>query len=309
MDSETFYHSSFFPTNYSSRSTTDEYLVKELLDFSLNKISGIYTCSTDEMLFEMTEGNIIALAELEFKGPQLVYKVFFNHFTEYSLSYYCSVHIYHQDRQASIKIPCFRSYNPVGVTEYLTYSQFMFILKITAAATKAAISGALEKDLVYLKNSISPLQSYISNKIIIDYMFVQIKTACYKKISPPSFPEYIFAQVIKNSCILKDDTKDYLESYLMYLKGEISEIKIPVEYYKSITKTDRKLPWDLKVKYLEIETKRIKKVRLLKLLPNVIESMSYIETGTNYNDMNKEIKKISTEFMQSVEDFSKCIIT
>lgn len=308
MDFDTFCQSSALQSERSSKSTTDYHQVQELLDFSINKVSGVYNCSPEKMLFEMVEGNIISRAQLLFTSPHLNYKLVLGTFAEFSLSYYCCVYIYHPDHQTIIKVPSYRGYNPTGLIEYMTYPQFVFILKITAAMIKAAISGAAESEFRYLKSCISPLQSYQINKPLVDYMFIQVKTACYRKIMPPSLPEYICAQVIKSSLSLREDSKEYLESFLAFSKGETFEVKLPVEYYSTLLKSEKKLPWELRVAYTELESKALKNGRILKLLPQIVENFAYVETGSNYLEMNEEISKLFADFEGTVEKFNECIV-
>ena len=294
------------PSDRSSKSTTDYQQVQTLLDFTINKVSDLYKCTPEKMQFEMIEGNVMARAQLVFTKQHLNYKVVMGTFTEFSLSYYCCIHIYHFDRQTTIKIPAHRSYNPSGLIEYVTYSQFIFTLKIAAAMVKAALSGAAESEISYLKNCIVPLQSYESSKSLVDYMYIQVKTACYRKIMPPSFPEYIFAQVIRGTFHLREDSKEYLESYLSFSKGQITDIKIPIEYFSSVLKNEKRLSWELKGKYSEMESKATTAGRMLKYLPEIVEDIVYIDIGTNYKEMNAEIYKLFNEFDQSVEQFDKC---
>ena len=310
MDFDAFYLSSYYTSDRSSKSTTDQYQIQELLDFSLNKISGVYKCTPEKMLFEMIEGNIIARAQLQFSHPPLNYKVTMSSFSELSLSYFCCIYIYHQnDNQTTIKIPAFRSYNPAGVIPFVTHSQFLFTLKLTSALVKAAISGVPESELLYLKNCILQFHSYKSNKLMIDYMYIQVKVACYRKASPPTYPEYICAQIMKGTHLPREDTKEYLEGYLQFIKGETNETKLPLEYYSSILRIEKKLSWDLKVAYTELEVKATKNTRMLRLLPLIVDSLAYIETGTNYQEMKTEIDKLYQEFNDSVENIkNECIL-
>lgn len=307
MDLETFYQSSQFPSDR-SRSTSDNIQIQELLDFSLNKIHGVYKCTQEKMLFEMTEKNYIARTQLFFLNPHLNFKVIMMPFQEFSLSYYCSVNICHPNLQSNIKIPALRSYNPTGALEYVSHSQFVFLLRITSAAIKAAISGADESELGYLKNCITSLPSYGANNVMVDYMFIQVKTACFRKIIPPTFPEYIFAQAMKCSYLPREDAKEYLEIYLMFVKGEATETKLPIEYYSSILRTDKRISWDMKVKFTEIESKATKSGRLLKFIPLLLEDLDYSEVGIRYEELYDEINKLGMEFEASVEKFNECIL-
>ena len=69
---------------------------------------------------------------------------------------------------------------------------------------------------------------------------------------------------------------------MQFIIGEINEIKIPPEYYVSILCTEKKIPWDQKVVYSELECKIMKSNRMLKLLPLIVENLVHVETGTNY---------------------------
>lgn len=307
-DIETFCQSTSVNQTERSSKSTDQTQVKELLDFSLNIIPGLYRCTADEMFFEIIEGNTISRAYLSFNNPTLSYKIISSPFSEYSLNYYCSIHIFHQDCQTIIKIPAHRSYNPTGTVEYVTHSQFIFGLKIAAALVKAAISGASESELSYLKNCIVPLQSYSDNKIMIYYMFIQVKAACYRKIIPPSFPEYLSIQIMKGTIVLREDAKEYLENYLMFSKGEAFETKLPSQYYSGILKNDKRLSWESRIKYVELENKANKPGRVLRLLPQMAENMQYTEIGMDYKDMNKEISKLVNDFESSIEKLYECNI-
>lgn len=310
MDLETFYQSSHFHSDHysKSKSTSDNFQAQELMDLTLNKIPGVYKCTAEKMLFEMTEKNYIARTQLFFVNPQLNFKVTTSPFQEFSLSYYCCISIFHADLQTTIKVPALRSYNPTGPLEYISHSQYLFILKITSAIVKAAVSGASEIDLNYIKNCISIFPSYVSNNIMLNYMFVQVKTACYRKITPPTYPEYIFAQIMKSSYIPREDTKEYLEVYLMFIKGEVTETKLPIEYFSSILRSDKKISWDLKVKFSEHESKGTKNGRILKLMPLLLEDFEYTEIGIGIDELNNEIGKLAMEFEESVEKFNECIL-
>ncbi|OMJ75661.1 hypothetical protein SteCoe_25151 [Stentor coeruleus] len=308
MDLETYYQSSQFHSDRYSKSTSDNLQAQELMNLTLNKIPGVYKCTSEKMQFEMTEKNYIAKAQLFFVNPQLNFKVITTSFQEFSLSYYCCINIFHTDFQTTIKVPGLRSYNPTGPLEYISHSQYIFLLKITSAIIKAAVSGASEAELFYLKNCISIFPSYTSNNIILDYMFIQVKTACYRKITPPTYPEYIFAQIMKGSYIPREDTKEYLEVYLMFIKGEVKETKLPIEYFSSILRSDKKISWDLKVKFSELESKGIKNGRMLRLIPLLLEDLEYIEIGCPIDGLYNEIGKLAMEFEESVEGFNECIL-
>ena len=216
------------PSDHSSKSTVDYQQVQSLLDFTINKASDIYRYTPEKMEFEMIEGNMMARAQVLFMKLQLNYKIVMGTFNEFSLSYYCCINICYFDRETAIKIQAYRSYNPYGLIEYVIYSLFIFKLKIAAAMVKAALSGAEESETYYLKNCIAPLHSYETSKSLVDYMYIQVKIACYRKIMAPSFPEYISAQVIKGTFHLREDSKEYLESYLAFSKGQITDIKVPM---------------------------------------------------------------------------------
>ena len=74
-DIETFCQSTSVNQTERSSKSTDQTQVKELLDFSLNIIPGLYRCTADEMFFEIIEGNTISRAYLSFNNPTLSYKI------------------------------------------------------------------------------------------------------------------------------------------------------------------------------------------------------------------------------------------
>jgi hypothetical protein len=307
MDLETLCQSNSSLADRSSKSTAVQQL-QDLLDFSLSHIPGVYKCTPDQMRFEITEGNYIARAQLALLHPHLSSRVSFQAFSEFSISYYCSVDICYSDLRAAIKIPCFRSYNPTGTTEYLSYPQFIFIIKLASALIKAAISGAAEAEIELIRTAIKKLPSYSSNQLMADYIFLQVKAACYRKISPPSLPEFIIAQALKGNCQLRDDTKEYLESYLMYIKGEISETIVPVEYYTAVIRSEKKMPWEAKSKFAEMESKAVRSGRQLKCLPRIMLDMEYVEVGEDYTNLQMEINKSTSEFEASIERFNECVL-
>lgn len=307
MDLDTFCQSSVFLSDRLSMSTS-MMNIEEVFDLSLNKVHGVYKCTEEKILFEISDKNHIARAQLLFLNPILIYKVIMIPFEEFSLSYYCSINIYHENIQSIVKIPALRTYNPTGVLEFLSYQQFWFLLKITSAAIKAVVSGTSEKELSYLKNSIKNLPSYMNNNVMIDYMFVQVKTACFRKIIPPTYPEYVIAQIMKGAYFPREDTKEYLEVYLMFIKGETQEIQVPSEFYMSVLKNDKKISWEIKDKFSEKLSKSSKIGRMLKHLPWFVESFEYVEIGCKYEDLYSEIRKNGVDFEQSVGKLYECLL-
>lgn len=307
MDLETYYQSSVNPTERSSRSLSASQQLHELFDFSLNIIPGLYKCTPECLTFELVEENFIARAQISLPNPHLNYKVSLAQFQEFSISFYCSVSFTHSDCVTSVKLPSYRSYNPTGLLEYLTHAQFLFMSKFAAVLVKSALSGALAEDLKLIKNAIKPLPSYKSNKIMLDYFYVQVIQACYAKSPPPSFPEYICAQIMKGGFLPRADTKEYLEYYLMYIKGEISEVKIPAGYFSAMLKYEKNLPWDVKNRFLEEEGKSARGSKMLKNLPLLLEELDYVEVGLGYQELNEEIGKLAEEFEKSIDKFNECI--
>lgn len=307
MDLDTFCQSSVFLSDRLSKSTSMSN-IQEMFDLSLNKVHGVYKCTEEKMLFGISDKNHIARAELLFVNPNLSYKVIMIPFQEFSLSYYCSINIYHENIQSIIKIPALRTYNPTGVLEFLSYNEFWFLLKITSAAIKAVISGTSEKELGYLKNSIKTLPSYMNNNVMIDYMFIQVKTACFRKIIPPTYPEYIITQIMKGVYLPREDTKEYLEVYLMFIKGETHKTQIPYEFYMSVLKNDKKISWELKEKFTEKLSESNKNSRMLKHLPWLVESLEYVDVGCKYEDLYNEIRKNGADFEESVEKIYECLL-
>lgn len=307
MDLETQYQSSFNPTDRSCKSLSGSQQLQELFDFSLNIIPGLYKCSPESLTFELIEENFIARAQVSLINPQLHYKVSISPFQEFLISYYCSISFNHSDCVTSVKLPYYRSYNPAGSFEYLTQPSFLFLAKFSSVLVKAAISGACLEELKYLKNSIKLLPSYKANKTIIDYFYIQVIQACYLKTSPPSYPEYISAQIIKGALMPRPDTKEYLEQYLMFIKAEISEMKTPAAYFSAIVKFEKNLPWETRNKFLEEEGKASKGSKILKYLPLLLEELDYVEVGMPYQELNEEIIKLADEFEKSIDKFNECI--
>lgn len=307
MDLETYYQSTINPTEKSSRSISARQQLNELFDFSLNIIPGLYKCTPEALCFELVEENFIARAQVSLLGPHLNYKISLAPFQEIGISFYCSVSVTHLDCVTVIKLPSYRSYNPTGTLEYLTYSQFLFLVKYAAVLIKSALSGALAEDLKLIKNAVKLLPSYKSNKIMLDYFYIQVIQACYSKVCPPSLPEYIIAQIMKGGFIPRVDTKEYLEYYLMFIKGEISEIKIPSNYYSTMLKFEKNLSWDLKNRFLEEQSKSSRGSKMLKNLPLLLEELDYVEVGIAYQDLNQEIGKLAEEFEKSIDKFNECI--
>jgi hypothetical protein len=307
MDLETQYQSSFNPTDRSSKSLSSNQQLQELFDFSLNIIPGLYKCLPETLSFEICEENMIARAEVSLTNPHLHYKVSISQFQEFSISYYCTISFNHSDCVTSVKLPYFRSYNPSGNFEYLTQSNFLFLAKFASVLCKSAISGACQEDLKYLKNSIKQLPSYKNNKTMIDYFYVQVIQACYLKVSPPSFPEYICGQIMKGGLMPRPDTKEYLEQYLMFIKGEVSELKVPAAYFSALLKFEKNLSWEVKNRFIEEEGKANKTSKILKNLPLLLEELDYVEIGMPYQDLNDEIMKLADEFEKSIDRFNECI--
>jgi hypothetical protein len=308
MDLDIFSQTSIPLSDKSSKSTAGQQSLQDLFEFSLFSLPGLYQCTLHHMDFELTEHNFIARARLALTCPQMTAHTSFSSFSEYSLTYFGIITIFHQHIQAKVKIPAFRSYSPTGPSEFISLNQFMFIAKVASAAVKAVISGTSEDQLELIKNAIKPLAGYKNNPTIIDYIFLQLKVGCFRKISPPSLPEYVCAQVLKGNCVLRDDAKEYLESYLVLMRENRGETLIPTEYYSALLRSDKNLSWEVRTKFSEEERKSKKIGRILRILPMIMGNINYVDGGLAYEELRKQINQHIESFEESIDKFNDCLI-
>mmetsp|Transcript_24137 Transcript_24137/g.23893 ORF Transcript_24137/g.23893 Transcript_24137/m.23893 type:complete len:159 (+) Transcript_24137:383-859(+) len=133
-------------------------------------------------------------------------------------------------------------------------------------------------------------------------MSLQIKLTCYRKLKPPRYSEFLRLKTFTKELKLlegRDHTKEYLEKCMQFDRNLITYDKIypPNAYYKSLMKHELSLPYQLKLRYAEIETNEslVKSAEsaVLTYLPKFTPDMDdYIEKGKKFSDLTQTIYEV-----------------
>lgn len=284
--------------------------LKRLFDFTQSKIPGLYKTTGKHFILEYCESSAIAYGKFHISSQQ-----FSSKFTEFALVdngiQYCGtikIRFGHHDN-VKILVPGFRSYDPAGPIgkQYVTSRQFMLLAKLLAAEIKAAQMGVREKRIEKIQKTIESVCSITAGMTSLwNWTHLQVKLACFNKISPPKYYEFILNKVLTEELSLegRDDCKEYLEKCI---KG--GDIKVPNTFYRAVLANEQKLPFDLKILYSEIESRETKEEKanavVLIHLPKMIPNFTSIKEGKSYMKMSSDCERLGKLYDTNVHQ-NKC---
>lgn len=271
--------------------------LKRLFDFSQTTIPGLYKVTSKYFILEYCESEAIAYSKFHVKGLQFDCKFYQSSAVLYGIQYCGYIEILHFNTQSiQILVPAFRSYDPAGQLgrQYVTSRQIMALTKLLSLEIRAAQLGVKERRMDKIKRSIETISKIPESMILLwNWVHLQIKLACYKKLQPPHYFEYILNKILSEEFSLegRDDCKEYLEKCM---KGGV--VKMPSAYYRAVLEHERKLAFDLKVLYSEIEAKESKDEKastvILTLLPKMIPNLTVVKEGKNYLKMVSDCERL-----------------
>ena len=298
--------------SYASEASSTSILanLKRLFDFSITKIPGLFRITSNYFYLEYCESDAIAYTKFHTSQVQFTPK-FYEQNTKINGIQYCGyISIHHEDADSiNIYIPAYRSYDPAGLIgcQYVASKQFMMIIKFMSLGIRSSQLGVKEKRLSKIKKcieSVSQAPSTMTN--LWNWTFLQMKLACYKKLSPPKYYEFLINNVLIDEFSLenRDDCKEFLEKCL-----RADEVKVPRAYYKAILANEKKLPFDLKVLYSEIENNENKEEKangvVLSKLPKMVTSLTCVKEGKSYSKLLTDCERFCKIYETNVAQ-NKC---
>ena len=286
--------------------------LKRLFDFSQSKVSGLYQTTPKHFILEFCEANAIAYAKFHTGSKQFSSQYSEDPVIDCGIQYCGSIDIHFSPSESiQIMIPGFRSYDPAGEIgrQYVSSRQFMLLAKLLSAEIKAASIGVREKRLGKIQKTIESIcKAPESMSLLWNWTHLQVKLACYKKIQPPRYFEFIMNKVLSEEFSLegRDDCKEYLEKCMR--RGSV---KLPVAFYKAVLANEQKLPFELKILYSEIEARENKEEKasavVLNYLPKMLPNFSSVKEGKTYGKLMSDCDKLCKMYEANVHQ-NKCTI-
>ena len=284
--------------------------INRLFDFSQTKIPGLYRVTLKHFILEYCESDAIACTKFHIKSEQFIPKFKEEVIIINGIQYCGYIEIQYPIADIiNIYIPAYRSYDPAGLNgkQYINSRQFMIMLKLFSAEIRAAQLGVRERRIEKIKKNIeSVCKIPESMNLLWNWIHIQIKLACYKKLSPPKYFEFIMNKILTEEFSLeeRDDCKEYLEKCM---RG--GNIFLPVAYYKAVLTHEKNLPFDLRVLYSEIESKENQEDKasgvVLKYLPKMIPNITCVKEGKNYMKLAADCERLCKLYDANVHQ-NKC---
>lgn len=285
--------------------------LKRLFDFTQIKIPGLYRLATKYFILEYCESDAIACAKFHTSSQQFEAKFHEENLTLYGIQCCGYINIFHSSSSSQkIHIPAYRSYDPAGNSrQYLNSRQFMLILKLISIEIRASQLGVRQKRIEKIKQSIESISQLPDSMFILwNWLHLQVILVCYKKLTPPKYYEFILNKILTEEFSLdnRDDCKEYLEKCL---KGNGNDIKLPITYYKNILTNERKLAFDIKVMYTEIEKRENQEEKasraFLSCLPKIVPGMTIVREGKSFAKMISDCERLCKLYENNVAQ-NKC---
>lgn len=283
--------------------------LRRLFDFSQEKMPGLYRVTSKYFILEFCESDSIAYSKFHTSHCEVSAKFIEEAYESAGIMYVGFILVEHPINTVRIPVPAYRSYDPAGSTnnEYLASRHFLLIIKFLSILVRASTCGVREKRLSKIQQiiqSVSPLVQSMS--MLWQYTFLSVKLSCYKHLEPPKYFEFILNKVLTHDFDLnsRDDCKEYLEKCL---KG--GDVRLPVAYYKSVLKHEKKLPFDVKVLYSECQNRENKEDKaqshILKELPKLISGLTVVKEGKGMLKLMNDCERLHKLYEANVHQ-SKC---
>lgn len=266
--------------------------LSRMFDFLSTYIPGLFKITSKHFILDYKEEPRSANITLRTAKASILAELIHTKSRKFGLDYSASIKILHNSgEEFTIFIPECRSYDPAGTTlPYISFPQYIFIAKIIAAEVRAATLGIPEYQIDEIFDSIRRVsQIYLTIKELSEWVHLQIKCACFLRVSSPNYYELLLNKAIIDEfdLNLRDHCKEYLENCL-----DGSEIILPKVYYKSVLENEPKLHFDKKVQFAEaIRKVSAKQKAVLYYLPKAVPKMVYVKQGKNYTQIINDIEK------------------
>lgn len=180
-----------------------------------------------------------------------------------------------------------------------------------AIEVKAASLGAKEKDLELIRKSIGPLlEFHMRKRVLMEWMNLQVKLACYRKASPPKYSEFLRLRLLTKQLKLDDGrnhTKEYLEKCMQFDRGLLTYEKVvpPNQYFKSLIKNEAGLPYHLKLRYADLDTKisplKAAENVVLRFLPKFVPDMDdYTDKGKKFSELTQAVNQLDKQYQNGL---------
>ena len=293
-------------------STTVSASLKRYFDFSQNKIAGLYQTTPRHFILEYCESNAMAYAKFHTSSSQFSSLFSEDPLVDHGIQYCGCIDInFSPSESIRILIPGFRSYDPAGELnrQYVSSRQFILLAKLLSAEIKAAQLGVREKRLEKIQRTIESIcEATGSMSMLWNWTHLQVMLACYKRINPPKYFEFIMNKILSEEFSLegRDDCKEYLEKCM---RG--GTVKLPIAFYKAILANEKKLSFELRTLYSEIVARENKEEKAsvvsLSYLPKMIPNFSSVKEGKSYGKLISDCQRLCKLYEANVHQ-NKCKI-
>lgn len=284
--------------------------IRRLFDFTQDKIPGLYRLNSKYFILEFCEIDAIAYAKFHTSSYQFQATFREENLVIFGIQYCGLIEINHGNSNSiKILVPGYRSYDPAGnsIRQYINSRQFINLLKLLSIQIRAAQLGVRQKRLEKIKHSIESISQIPDTMFSLwNWTYLQVILACYKRLQPPKYHEYILNKVLTEEFSLdgRDNCKEYLEKCL---NG--GEVKPPRSYYKSILANERKLPFDVRVQYTEFENRESKEEKatrvFLHYLPKIVPGITIVREGKSFVKMVSDCERLCKLYDNNVAQ-NKC---
>jgi len=297
--------------------------MSELLKFEEYRVPNLYSydAKRKRFRFNYTDGDYIARTSDDVLGYNEDFNVIFvdEPFVDWGMNFLGYIQVkFNDERNSSFKImlPGERSYDPAGKSgeignECVDADQFNFILAVTAAQVMAATLGARESLIDGIFKATRKIARNYGREMLLEWMYVQVKLICYRKLNPPPYPDFIRQKVMSRVFTIEtgksDHTKEYLERYLSFENGKLNydQVTPPNQYYQTIiNKEEKALEKELgKDKLQELKdrilTREFSTGFVLKYLPNLLTEKPE-KTRMTFDEFRHRVRRLEEVYCGKV---------